>query len=126
MAISYDMRGLDITDIREWSERNDYSDTRTNWDLFVSFVHILAVVRPMTDGEFTIKACKLAIPRIHAFEDATMQRETRRIPVMFIRRMIGLSTNIFPMADEEKFKTILGEILFTNSRYTLPNDWDKF
>lgn len=117
MAITYDLRKLDIDNLTEFWERKEFSDDYDNWTLFQSFVFRLVILRPSKTGEITIDAAKLAIERNHIWEVAVSHSHLAgiNIPDMFIRRMIGLDTNIFPMHSDEQFNESVGRELRTSA-----------
>lgn len=116
MAITYDLRNLDIDNIPEFWERKEFGEY-DNWTYFQSFIFRLVVLRPTKTGEITIDAAKLAIERNHIWEVALSNSRMAgiTIPDSFIRRMIGLDTNIFPMHSDEEFNASVGRELRTSA-----------
>lgn len=125
MAITYDASKLDTGNFAEWCERSDYDSTPwNNGQLFESFIFRMAAFRPMTNGTFDIESCKIAILRNRLYENATIDGPI--IPDEFIRRMIGLETNIFPRKSDDDFDMFIGRLIRENTLRYMPTGWDNF
>lgn len=108
MAITYDLNGLDISNLPEFWDRKEFSETHTNWTLFENFVFRMLVLRASDNGDITTDNVKTFILRNAVWE---RDETSLTIPVSFIRRMIGLSTNIFPAHSDEEFDAMIGRII---------------
>lgn len=108
MAITYDLNGLDISNLPEFWDRKEFSETHTNWTLFENFVFRMLVLRASDNGDITTDNVKTFILRNAVWE---RDETSLTIPVSFIRRMIGLRTNIFPAHSDEEFDAMIGRII---------------
>lgn len=125
MALTYDIRGLDITDIKEFWDSTEFDDEGlyTNWEYFQVFVFRMMILRSI-DCDLTVDNVKETIIRNRMYErvcDPGLE-----LPIMFIRRMIGLSTNIFPSTSREEFGAALERIVRENTIRYMATGWDNF
>lgn len=111
MAIHWDLTQLDITDLKEWWDRVEHEGSKhTNATLFESFVFRMMVLKPTSSGAITPESARVAAVRNEMYERALDQHGIH-IPTSFIRRMIGLKTNIFPKDTDLQFnKWLAGEL----------------
>lgn len=125
MALSYDMTKLDIASIPEWFETVEYgTDGYSNYALFEALVFRLMSIRSLKNGEITIANVREVIER-----SATMETVfgLPHIPADFIRRMIGLKTNVFPRITTKAFMTDVMESVMRDARVRVSreNEWIK-
>lgn len=125
MSLDYDLRKLDIPNLIEFWESTEYDEKGlyTNWEYFTVFVHRLMVLRSV-DCDLTVDNVKETIIRNRMYESICEPGFV--LPIMFIRRMIGLSTNVFPSHNREQFGATLERIVRENTMRYMPTDWDNF
>lgn len=126
MSLNYDMRELDIDIITEWWDRKEFGAYYSNQTLFESFMMRLMVMRPSNDGTIRADEAKTLILR-----NAIWEKHVGgiHIPHMFIRRMIGLKTNVFPAYSSDDYAKAIGRIIEEDAIKQLNdefNGWDNF
>lgn len=125
MSLTYDLRGLDILNLPEWFAAHDYSDKHDNYTLFETLVFRMMVIRPSKDGTIRAAEAKTLIIRNRVWEAAEGGTGVL-IPDEFIRRMIGLSTNVFPAYSDKEFDQQMGRIAREAIQMDMPKGWDNF
>jgi hypothetical protein len=107
MAINFNLSKLDIENLPEWWDAYEFGDY-TNYDYFEAFVWRLMVLKPTRNGNIGPDEAKRAIVRNAIYEKVC---GGIKIPAEFIRRMIGLETNIFPLHNDAQFKATIWRII---------------
>lgn len=124
MAITWNAQPLDTGDFSAWCEQRDYAPNRDNWEFFTSFVFRLAALRCAPVGTVTPDVAKEFMVRDAMF--CAVDEYLSPIPHEFVRRMIGLETNIFPRQSDEQFAIYIGERIRENAIASFQHDWNNF
>lgn len=124
MAITWNAKPLDTGDFAAWCEQRDYMPNRDNWELFTAFVFRLAALRCSPNGTVTAEVAKEFMVRDAMF--CQVDPYLSPVPYEFVRRMIGLETNIFPRQSDEQFAIYIGERMRENAINSFNDGWDNF